>query len=183
VTVPTVPITRASDHPRFSGEDAEQPATKKIDTDAARERIAATRTATRASDKPPTRPKRTADKPTVAPITYSNGMFRAPISSLYEQAGELLKFAIYPVGEVTVQQAPACGAAWDELAKTNPTVRKWLHRMSGTGAAGKLIAAHIPIFMTAMVTLSPTFRERMGGLMTDSMSQMAQSDIPVQDPN
>jgi hypothetical protein len=185
-TPPSVPIRQARDHPRFNGEgDGEIPATKKIDTDAARDRITATRNAARSSDKPPGRPRKEAPtKPTVAPVTYTNGMFRAQITALYEQAGGLLQYVAYPLGTAVVQQAGDCGAAWDELAKANPKVRAWLHGMTKTGAWGKLFAAHIPIFMTSLMVFGPdSVRERLGMVVTDSMQQMADSQPTGQDPN
>lgn len=186
MSVPTVPIARtARDHPRFNGDEdnVERPATKKIDTEAARERIASARTAARASDKPPGRPRKSEPKAPAPVITYTNGMFRAPITALYEQAGGLISYVAYPVGVTTQQQAAECGNAWDELAKSNPAVRKWLHSMTRTGAWGKLFAAHLPIFMTALMTFSPSFRDRMGTVVADSIDAMTQSEQPVQDPN
>lgn len=187
MTTPTVevpisrPIQTTKDHPRFSGEQ-DAPATKKIDTEAARERVTSARNAARASDKAP-RGRKPAEKAPAAPITYTPGMFRAPITALYGQAGGLVQYVAYPIGSAMVQQAGPCGEAWDKVAKQNPTVRRWLHSMTQTGAWGELFAAHLPILMTALMTLSPAFRDRMGGMVADSMETMTQGDPGVQDPN
>lgn len=179
MTVPTVPISKASDHPRFAA-GADQataaPPTKKIDTDAARGRIAAARTADKASDKPPTRRTRAKDDAPPAPIpAYRSGMYAKPIELVYDQGGNLLSYVAYPVGIATRQQAAACGSAWDKVAAQNPTVRKWLSKMTATGAWGELFAAHLPIFMTAMMVFGPdSFKERMGASVVESMDKMTE---------
>jgi hypothetical protein len=185
--LPDVPIKNASDHPRFANGDSgpSEPPPKKIDTEAAKERVSASRNATKVSDKAPTaRGRKTAERTPPAPIQYSRGMFKAPITALYAQGGNLLQYVSYPIGVAAVQQAEVCGAAWDEVAATNPTVRRWLNGMTKTGSWGKLFAAHIPIFMATMMVFGPeSFRERMGATVADSMQQMAQSNETYQDPN
>lgn len=181
---PSVPIRKASDHPRFSGDpDAEIPATKKIDTEAARERITATRAVPKSTDKSPGRPRKT-EKPAAPAINYTNGMFRAPVTAAYNQGGQLLSYLVYPLGQQFIAQAEVCGTAWDNVARQSPTARRWLMGMTKTGAWGELAAAHIPIFMTALMIFGPqSFRDRMAGQVADSMEAMAQSDVPFQDPN
>lgn len=185
-TLPQVPIRTAKDHPRFAdGTDSgptEVPATKRIDTEAARARVESRR-AEKASDKPPTTRRRSETTPAPV-IPYSKGMFKAPITSLYDQAGQLLCYVVYPIGQATRQQAESCGSAWDEVAQSNPTVRRWLGGMTKTGAWGKLIAAHAPILLATVFVFGPeSFRERMAGTMADSMEQMTEGNPGVQDPN
>ena len=180
MTTPVIPTTTASQHPRFSGgerpTELDAPATRKIDTEAARERVAASRTAAKASDKPPL--KRAAkDKPAPAPVPeYRAGMYKVPVAALYGQVGQVVSYVAYPIGQALIGQAGPCAEAWDNLARTNPKVRKWLGNMTKTGAWGELIAAHIPIMMTTMYVLGPaSFRERMGDMVMSSMDATAET--------
>lgn len=171
------PIKTAAEHPRFSGAEApEAPPVKRIDTTAARERIAAARDkeAKAASDKPPTRRRTKEETAPSAPLPYTNGMFKAPITLFYVQAGKVTSYASQPIGQAIIGQAEVCGTAWDAVAKQNPKVRKWLLSLTQTGAVGELIFAHLPIFMAALVAYSPTFRERMASGIADSIDQMSE---------
>jgi hypothetical protein len=54
------------------------------------------------------------------------------------------------IGESLVAQAEACGAAWEQLAKDNPRVRKALEQLLSVSAVGVLVAAHVPIVMAGV---------------------------------
>lgn len=152
-------ITEASEHPKFSGGDIDPPAKKTIDTDAARERITAARSATRASDKAPGKPKAVKDTP--PEIRYVSGMYKAPVTALYDQAGRMVSMLIPNIGFAIQSSAVDCGAAWDEVAKQSPAVRAWLQKMSMTGAYGQLFVAHMPILLATMLAFGPqSFRDR-----------------------
>lgn len=184
MTTPT--IITAKDHPRFAGGGDAEPATKRVDTGAARERIETSRASKQPpQDKPPTRRKVTKDDAAPAP-QYVAGMFKVPIAMLYSQVGGVVTYVAYPVGQAIVQQAAPCAEAWDHVAKQNPRVRKWLMSMTKTGAWGELFAAHLPIFMACVFAFgSDEVRNRLGYAVADSINRMTDSDADhtVQDPN
>jgi hypothetical protein len=68
-----------------------------------------------------------------------------------------------PIGTAFVQNAQPCAESLDELARTNPAVRKALMSLLTTGAWGKVIAAHFPILLAIGVTYSPAVRTALAG--------------------
>lgn len=181
-SIPVVPIVRTTDHPRFAGGTdlgPDIPAPKKVDTEAARTRVTAARSAAKASDKPPTRRKERENGPAAVSTPYTIGMYRGPITTLYAQGGNLLSYVAYPVGQAVVTAAPTCGEAWSKVANQNPAVRRFLGKATGTGAWGELFFAHLPILMTAVMVYGPAgVKERMGNVMTESMEQMTTQTSP-----
>jgi hypothetical protein len=63
-----------------------------------------------------------------------------------------------------VEQAEDCALAWFELAENNDTVRRYILAMIEGGAWGKVITAHIPVFMAVIpeATLNRLFLKGMG---------------------
>jgi hypothetical protein len=63
-------------------------------------------------------------------------------------------------GRVVIENAESCAAALDELAKTNPAVRRVLLSLVTTSAWGAVIMAHAPILMAVAMHHVPTLREK-----------------------
>lgn len=66
-------------------------------------------------------------------------------------------------GQAMVEQAEACGQAWELLAKENPRVRVALEGFLTVSTLGVLVAAHAPIVM-AGVTAAQAGGNRRGGV-------------------
>jgi hypothetical protein len=63
-------------------------------------------------------------------------------------------------GRVVIENAESCAAALDELAKTNPAVRRVLLSLVTTSAWGAVIMAHAPILMAVAMHHVPALREK-----------------------
>lgn len=111
-----------------------------------------------------TRDKRRVVRDEEAPPEYRPGILVKPLSDLYTAAGTMLLPITVPVGTAFVQNARPCAESLDELARTNPQVRKVLMSLLATGAWGKVIAAHFPIILAIGVTYSPAVRQSLSGV-------------------
>jgi hypothetical protein len=98
-----------------------------------------------------------------APPEYRAGILVKPLTDLYVAVGTMLLPITTPVGTAFVQNAGPCAESLDELARTNPAVRKVLMSLLTTGAWGKVIAAHFPILLAIGVTYSPAVRASLAG--------------------
>lgn len=94
---------------------------------------------------------------------YRAGILVKPLTDLYVAIGTMLLPITVPVGTAFVQNAGACAESLDELARTNPAVRRVLMSLLTTGAWGKVIAAHFPIILAIGVTYSPAVRASLAG--------------------
>lgn len=98
-----------------------------------------------------------------APPEYRPGILVKPLTDLYVAVGTMLLPITTPVGTAFVQNAQPCAESLDELARTNPAVRRVLMSLLTTGAWGKVIAAHFPIILAIGVTYSPAVRASLAG--------------------
>jgi hypothetical protein len=83
------------------------------------------------------------------------------VNKLYRKAGKIVRAMDADIGEAIIQAArntseedgedDSVGAAWDELCKTNPRIRKFVMRCLGGGAWGQLLMAHAPIALAIMM--------------------------------
>ena len=97
--------------------------------------------------------------------------FRAgPIASgmnrLYARVGRIVRVMDPVIGqaiiETTSKEAESevtVGEAWEELARTNPRIRRVLLKLIAGGARGQLIMAHAPIMLA--VLMKPAVLERL----------------------
>lgn len=95
-------------------------------------------------DKAPRRP-RSPRRPAIGPR----------IAQLYATVGLGVSMTPAPaaqaVGAALVTNAPACGDAWEQLAKEDPRVAELLDRLLTASAYGALLAAHLPIVLAGLV--------------------------------
>jgi hypothetical protein len=134
--------------------------------DAPRERTGAARTRrTRPRPDPgtPATPDRRIVPDDEAAPVYRAGILVKPLTDLYVAAGTMLLPISPAVGTAFVQNAQPCAESLDELARTNPAVRRVLMSLLTTGAWGKVIAAHFPIILAIGVTYSPQVRASLAG--------------------
>jgi len=101
-----------------------------------------------------------AKPPTPAP-PYKAGVIATGVNRLYRRAGKIVRAMDEDIGEAIIQSArntadagepdDSVGAAWEELAKTNPRIRKFLLKIIAGGAWGQLVMAHAPIAMAIVM--------------------------------
>ncbi len=93
----------------------------------------------------PGRPKANA-KPKIIP-DYKAGAVQKGFEELYVLAGTMLMIKDPHCGMAVIQSAPDVAKSLEELAKTNPSVRRVLMGFIVTNAWGQVAAAHMPIIM------------------------------------
>lgn len=87
-----------------------------------------------------------------APIPrYQKGVIAAGMTKLYKRAGRVVKAMDKDIGTAIIECAEDCGEAWDELARTNPRIRRTLMKMISGGAWGSVIMAHLPIVLAIIM--------------------------------
>lgn len=152
---------KAPGRPRKSPslEELKEPAA--ADADAAAAETAPERPADRAPDetrKPARRGRKAADSP--AP-PYKAGVITVGVNRLYRRAGKIVRAMDSDIGTAIIESArntaepgepdDSVGAAWDELARTNPRIRKFVMKCVAGGAWGQLVMAHAPIGMAIIM--------------------------------
>lgn len=83
-------------------------------------------------------------------LVYRPGVLVKPLTGLYEMVGGFIILADPDCGTAVINSAEDCAKSLDDLAKTNPKVRKVLMRMVESGAVTKVIIAHLPILLAVM---------------------------------
>lgn len=83
-------------------------------------------------------------------------------------------------GGMILDNAANCAKAMDELAKTNPAVRRVLLKMIATSAIGAVVTAHAPIVMAVAMHHVPALRERQEKMAAD-MAEMFANSQPEDD--
>lgn len=103
----------------------------------------------RGTDEPPdSKAKGKRETPTPR---YVKGVIATGMTKLYQRTGRIIKALDKDIGTAVIESAADCGEAWDELARTNPRVRKFLLKLIGGGAIGAIIMAHAPILLAIVM--------------------------------
>lgn len=139
---------------------------------------------------------------------YRAGIITRGMNKLYRRAGKICKVMDPDIGNALVACAmntaeegdpdDSVGAAWDELAKANPRVRRVLLKIIQGGVYGQLVMAHAPIMMA--IVMKDAIRKHipfaklieamadkdedspngnLGGLQTEDVGQMLQMMGPL----
>lgn len=105
-------------------------------------------------DKPaPRKASKPRTKVTAPP--YREGALIEPLSKLYA-TGALGLMPFAPLtAEALMLNAEACAKAWDEWARTSPTVRRLLYPLINASAGAAVLGAHLPIAMAVVMELRP----------------------------
>jgi hypothetical protein len=92
---------------------------------------------------------------------YKPGIVTSGVNRLYRRAGKIVRAMDSDIGTAILESArntadagepdDSVGAAWDELCKTNPRIRKFVLRCIAGGAWGQLVMAHAPILMAVLM--------------------------------
>jgi len=93
--------------------------------------------------------------------SYKAGVITKGINRLYRKAGKIIRVMDEDIGEAIIQAArntadddepdDSVGAAWEELAKANPRIRRFVMKVIAGGAWGQLVMAHAPIAMAIVM--------------------------------
>jgi hypothetical protein len=92
---------------------------------------------------------------------YKAGLITSGVNRLYRRAGKIVRAMDSDIGTAILESArntaeagepdDSVGAAWDELCKTNPRIRKFVMKCIAGGAWGQLVMAHAPIAMAILM--------------------------------
>jgi len=92
---------------------------------------------------------------------YKAGIITSGVNRLYRRAGKIVRAMDRDIGTAILESArntadpgepdDSVGAAWDELCKTNPRIRKFVMKCLAGGAWGQLVMAHAPIAMAIIM--------------------------------
>jgi hypothetical protein len=92
---------------------------------------------------------------------YKSGIITSGVNRLYRRAGKIVRAMDHDIGTAILESArntadpgepdDSVGAAWDELCKTNPRIRKFVMKCLAGGAWGQLVMAHAPIAMAIIM--------------------------------
>ncbi len=120
--------------------------------------IPADQPVSRAEDKAPetgkARPGRGVPARDDAPGMPRGGVVAKGVNKLYRRAGKIVRAMDPDIGQALIECATkdpsdpdelTVGEAWEELARTNPRVRRFLMRAISGNAWGDLVMAHAPI--------------------------------------
>lgn len=116
------------------------------------------------------RKARKAPKP--MPKTPVGGL-RKPLEDMYTGMGMMLMPFDPSCGKVIIEAAPRCAETLDDLAKTNPAVRRILISLVTTSALGAVIMAHAPILMAIAMHHIPALREKQEKMVGEFAEMMA----------
>lgn len=101
------------------------------------------------------------------------GGLRKPLEDMYTGLGMMLMPFDPSCGKVIIEAAPRCAETMDDLAKTNPAVRRILISLVTTSALGAVIMAHAPILMAIAMHHVPALRERQEKMVGEFAEMMA----------
>lgn len=95
-----------------------------------------------------------------APPMPRGGVLAAGINKLYRRAGKIIRAFDHDIGQAVIECTRAddleegeltVGEAWEQLAKANPRIRRFLMKAIAGGAWTDLVMAHAPIGIALML--------------------------------
>lgn len=118
--------------------------------------------ADRAPDEGKRRPhRRTSDVSRETVPVSKPGLITSGVNRLYRRAGKIVRAMDADIGTAILESArntaeagepdDSVGAAWEELCKTNPRIRRFVMKCLAGGAWGQLVMAHAPIGMAILM--------------------------------
>jgi hypothetical protein len=121
------------------------------------------------ADRAPATPSRKhGARPARPEVPYHPGVITRGMNRLYRQAGKITRAMDADIGTAIIEAArntadegepdDSVGAAWDELARVNPRVRRFCVMLVSGGVYGQLLMAHAPIFLA--VLMKPAIADR-----------------------
>jgi hypothetical protein len=121
--------------------------------------------AKRTEDRPPEQPKsratrRGGSKPKAAEDAppFRAGPIAKGMNKLYAKTGKIVRVFDAEIGQAFIDATRkesdddvTVGEAWEELARVNPRVRKFLMKLISGGAWSQLVMAHMPILLAVIL--------------------------------
>lgn len=93
----------------------------------------------------------TAGPPRKTPLPpWKDGVISSFMTGIYDMAGDLLLPYSEPYGYAFKAIAENCGQAWEDCAKDNPWLRRFIHNLMNASKLSKLAAAHMPLAIVAL---------------------------------
>lgn len=111
-------------------------------------------------------------KPTPA---MPRGGLAAPVAALYTKIGQYVQLFDPGCGGALVMGAADCGKAWEEVAKRNPAVRRWLLALLSASSNMELLVAHLPILAAVAIHHIPAVRDTVQKMTSDMSAMFAQT--------
>jgi len=97
-------------------------------------------------------------------VPYHQGQITRGMNRLHRQAGKMVRAIDADIGTALIEMArntaedgdpdDSVGAAWDEVARTNPRIRRFCLTLVSGGAYGRLIMAHTPLLLVILTKTS-----------------------------
>lgn len=116
-------------------------------------------------------PKR--EKVRKAMPSMPRGGLREPLENLYTGIGMFMMPFDASCAKVIIEAAPKCAESLDDLAKTNPAVRRILISLVTTSAMGAVVMAHAPIIMAVAMHHVPALRDKQEKMVADMAEMFA----------
>lgn len=89
---------------------------------------------------------------------FREGVIERGINQLYRKAGKLVRVMDPDVGQALIDitrkeddDDVTVGAAWEQIARTNPRIRAFLMKIISGGAWGQLFMCHAPVLMAVLM--------------------------------
>lgn len=127
------------------------------------------------------------DKPPKPVPAMPRGGVATAVAALYKRVGSFVKPFDPGCGTALIMGADDCGRAWEEVAKRNPAVRRWILALLATGANMELLVAHAPILAAVAIHHVPAVRqlvtettEKMTAAFNEEMAKMRADDSAPQ---
>lgn len=92
------------------------------------------------------------------PQQYRPGILVKPLTELYILAGTVVAPFNQPVATALVQNAEACAIAWDNAAKTDKQIRRYMMMLIHGSTWGQLAAVHAPIGIALVASVGSVNR-------------------------
>lgn len=126
--------------------------------------------------------QRRAKKPEAPLPPFREGVIAKQMNGLYRKVGRFVRVMDPDVGNAIIQATKAydeddvtVGQAWEEIARTNPRIRRFLMKLAEGGAWSQLFWAHAPIFLAVLMKDGIRSRIPFGNLLT-SLFETDESD-------
>lgn len=117
---------------------------------------------------------------------FREGVIEKGINRLYRKAGKIAKVWDPSVGQALIDITRAedpdditVGKAWEEVARTNPRIRKFLLKLIKGGNWGALLWAHMPVLLALFMKYRLGERMPMGNLMEAFLTPDDQDGAPA----
>lgn len=116
---------------------------------------------------------------------FREGVIEKGINRLYRKAGKIVKVWDASVGQALIDITRAeepdditVGKAWEEVARTNPRIRKFLLRIIKGGNWGALAWAHAPVLLALFIKYRLGERLPLGNFMEAFMTPDGEDGAP-----